>query len=67
MKRCLSRGAAGSGRSDDNEESLKKRFKTYNEATMPIIEHFQKLDLVKTIDATQDPDNVFDQLKPFFS
>merc|ERR1712059_246108 len=24
--RCLSRGAAGSGRSDDNEESLKKRF-----------------------------------------
>merc|ERR1712059_55382 len=35
--RCLSRGAAGSGRSDDNEESLKKRFVTYEQATMPII------------------------------
>ena len=35
--RCLGRGAAGSGRTDDNEESLRKRFVTYEEATMPII------------------------------
>ena len=36
-RRCLGRGAAGSGRTDDNEESLRKRFVTYEEATMPII------------------------------
>ena len=35
--RCLGRGAAGSGRTDDNEESLRKRFVTYEQATMPII------------------------------
>ena len=35
--RCLARGAAGSGRTDDNEESLRKRFVTYENATMPII------------------------------
>lgn len=28
MDRCLKRGQAGSGRSDDNEESLKKRYYT---------------------------------------
>jgi UMP-CMP kinase len=38
----LARGAAGSGRSDDNEESLKKRFDTYMNATMPIIAIFQE-------------------------
>jgi len=57
--RCLDRGAAGSGRTDDNEESLRKRFVTYEEATMPIIRHFEKLNLVRQIDATKSPDEVF--------
>jgi len=57
--RCLSRGAAGSGRSDDNEESLKKRFVTYQQATMPIIKHYQEKDLVKTLDASKSPDEVY--------
>ena len=39
--RCLQRGAAGSGRSDDNLESLKKRFQTYVSDTMPIIRHYE--------------------------
>merc|ERR1711936_376126 len=49
--RCLSRGAAGSGRTDDNGESLRKRFVTYEEATMPIIRNFEKLNLVHQLDA----------------
>jgi len=57
--RCLGRGAAGSGRTDDNEESLRKRFVTYEEATMPIIRHFEKLNLVHQLDATKSPDEVF--------
>ncbi|KAF4520591.1 hypothetical protein B566_EDAN006002 [Ephemera danica] len=40
-ERCLKRGAAGSGRSDDNPESLQKRFDTYMNATMPIIKHYE--------------------------
>jgi len=57
--RCLSRGAAGSGRTDDNEESLKKRFVTYEQATMPIIKLFEEKNLVKTLDASKSPDEVY--------
>lgn len=66
MERCLQRGAAGSGRSDDNVESLKKRFLTYVSDTMPIIEHYEALGLVRKIDASQSPDDVFDQVKKVF-
>jgi len=59
MQRCLARGAAGSGRADDNEESLKKRFKTYEETTMPVIQQFDKLGLVRKIDASRSPDDIF--------
>ncbi|XP_055545161.1 UMP-CMP kinase [Wyeomyia smithii] len=63
--RCLRRGES-SGRSDDNLESLKKRFNTYINDTMPIVEHYKKLDLVKTIDAVAGPDEVFEKVKwPF--
>ena len=66
MNRCLQRGAAGSGRSDDNEESLKKRFQTYIGDTMPIIEYYDALDLVRKIDASKDPASVFeDVIKAF--
>ena len=38
----LSKRAETSGRSDDNIEVIKKRFRTYNEETMPVIKHFAK-------------------------
>jgi UMP-CMP kinase len=62
-KRCLARGAAGSGRSDDNQESLKKRFVTYEQATMPIIQQLEKLGLVRKIDASRSPEEVFDDVQ----
>merc|ERR1712168_555861 len=65
-QRCLDRGAAGSGRTDDNIESLKKRFDTYNNATMPIIQHYEKQDLVRKIDATQSQEEVFGEVKKLF-
>lgn len=63
IDRCLKRGAAGSGRTDDNVESLKKRIKTFNEDTLPIIEYYKKLNLVKTIDATRTAEEVFEDVK----
>ena len=66
IDRCLKRGAAGSGRTDDNEESLKKRFVTYMNATMPIIQHFEKLNLVKKIDASSGPDEIFAEVEKHF-
>jgi len=61
--RCLSRGAAGSGRSDDNEESLKKRFVTYEQSTMPIIKKFEEQNLVKKIDASKSQEEVYSEVE----
>lgn len=58
VRRCLERGKS-SGRSDDNEESLKKRIETYTNESYPIIQHFQKLNLVKRIDASPNAEEVF--------
>lgn len=62
VERCLSRGKT-SGRTDDNEESLKKRIKTYNESTMLIIEHYRKLNLVSEINAGSSREAVFEDVK----
>lgn len=67
VQRCLARGAAGSGRTDDNAESLKKRFNTYVNATMPIVEHFRAKDMVKEVDATKTPEEVFEAVKAIFA
>ncbi|XP_017888972.1 UMP-CMP kinase isoform X1 [Ceratina calcarata] len=63
IQRCLKRGAGGSGRSDDNEEVLVKRFETYVTNTMPIIEHFEKLGLVYKVNSMKSPKEVFEEAK----
>lgn len=62
VERCIKRGQAGSGRTDDNMDSLKKRFDTYMNDTMPIIDHYRALGKVKEIDANESPDNVFEEV-----
>ncbi|XP_034835464.1 UMP-CMP kinase [Maniola hyperantus] len=66
-ERCLGRGAAGSGRSDDNLDSLQKRFNTYLNATMPIIEHYERKGLVHRVKAESAPDVVFEDVKKLFN
>lgn len=66
IDRCLHRGQAGSGRSDDNMESLKKRFNTYVNDSMPIIDHYKDLKLVRQIDASNPPDLVFEHVRKAF-
>lgn len=66
VARILKRGET-SGRSDDNMESLKKRFNTYVESTMPIIEHFDEKKMVQKIDASQSVESVFDAVKKIFA
>lgn len=66
IERCLTRGQQGSNRSDDNEESLRKRLVTYTNDTMPIIEHYKKLDLLKKIDATKSRDEVYADVRKLF-
>lgn len=55
----MKRGQAGSGRTDDNMDSLKKRFDTYIHDTMPIIDHYRLMDKVRQIDGNCCADEVF--------
>jgi UMP-CMP kinase len=66
QNRLLERGK-DSGRSDDNIESIKKRFHTYHDSTMPIIDHFNGLDKVRKIDSTQSKDDVFSEVQKIFT
>lgn len=58
QKRLLKRGET-SGRADDNEESIKKRFKTFVETSMPVVEYYEKQGRVVRIKATAGPDEVY--------
>ena len=57
-ERLLNRGKT-SGRADDNEESIKKRFKTFVDTSMPVVEHFRKEGKVETVSAVPGPDEVY--------
>ncbi|KAI0382031.1 uridylate kinase [Hypomontagnella monticulosa] len=59
-RRLLERGKT-SGREDDNAESIRKRFRTFIETSMPVVDYFEGQDRVVKIDATPEPDKVFER------
>lgn len=60
--RLLERGKT-SGRADDNEESIRKRFRTFVETSMPVVDYYEKQGRVVKIDATPTPEEVAEQTK----
>jgi len=62
QKRLLERGKT-SGRSDDNAESIKKRFKTFVETSMPVVDYFEKEGRVVKVLATKTPDEVYKETR----
>lgn len=52
-----------SGRNDDNIESLRKRFDTFNKETMPIVNLFDSQDKARKINALRTVDEVFEDVK----
>jgi len=56
-KRLLGR-AQTSGRADDNPETIKKRFETFDSKTKPILEFYEKNGKLVKINAETDPDTV---------
>jgi len=62
QKRLLKRGET-SGRSDDNAESIKKRFKTFVETSMPVVDYFEKEGRVVKVVATKTPDEVYKETR----
>lgn len=58
QERLMNRGKT-SGRSDDNIESIKKRFRTFVETSMPVVDMYEKEGRVVKSDATKSPDEVY--------
>ena len=47
---------------DDNLKSLEKRFKTFEDITIPVIKEFENKDLVREIDGEKEKTEVFKEL-----
>ena len=62
QKRLLKRGQT-SGRSDDNEESIQKRFKVFVETSMPVVNYFEQQGRVVKVQATKGPDEVYKETR----
>ena len=60
--RLLKRGET-SGRDDDNAESIRKRFRTFVETSMPVVTAFEKLDKVVSVEATGGVDEVYARIR----
>jgi UMP-CMP kinase len=64
-ERLLNRGKT-SGRADDNIESIKKRFRTFVETSMPVVDEFDSQGRVVKISATPPPDEVYKMVQDKF-
>jgi UMP-CMP kinase len=60
--RLLNRGKT-SGREDDNVESIKKRFKVFEEQSMPVVHHYEKEGKVMTVSAVGTPEEVYASIR----
>jgi len=61
-RRLLERGKT-SGRADDNADSIRKRFRTFVETSMPVVEHYEAEGKVIKVLATKTPEGVYADTK----
>lgn len=62
LKRLMNR-SQNSGRTDDNIESIKKRFRVFQESTVPVREFYRDLEKLKAVQCTGSVEQVFEQVK----
>ena len=46
-------------RDDDKPETVKSRLVVYHKQTQPLIDHYSKMNILRTVDGTQDMNDVF--------
>ena len=63
MKKRLKDRAGSSGRNDDNDDSIKNRLESFHENSEPIVKHYEKQKKLKTINADNKPNVVYDEIK----
>ncbi|KAJ6730002.1 NUCLEOTIDE KINASE [Salix viminalis] len=59
-RRILSRNE---GRVDDNIETIRKRFKVFQESSLPVVEYYDSKGKVRKIDAAKPVEEVFEAVK----
>lgn len=59
INRILSRGQ---GRADDTPENIKTRLNVYRSETKPVLEYYEKQELVKEVDGVGSVDEIFDRI-----
>ena len=50
-------------REDDKEEIVQSRLNTYHEQTEPLVRYYQKQGILKSIDGTGSPENIYAEIK----
>ena len=50
-------------REDDKEEIVQSRLNTYHELTEPLVRYYQKQGILKAIDGTSSPENIYAEIK----
>jgi len=64
-KRLLNRGKT-SGRADDNIDAIKKRFATFRDESMPIVDIFGQMGKLRCISSAPAPDEVYSEVRKLF-
>ncbi len=62
LEACKKAGGELLQRDDDNEATISNRLKVYEGQTAPLIAHYRKLGLLKTVSATGEVDDVYGRL-----
>mmetsp|Transcript_134665 Transcript_134665/g.340366 ORF Transcript_134665/g.340366 Transcript_134665/m.340366 type:complete len:321 (-) Transcript_134665:35-997(-) len=63
MKKRLLKRAEVSGRLDDNDETIEKRFITFGEETGPLLDYFGSKGLLQKVDGERDADAVWSDVR----
>jgi UMP-CMP kinase len=66
LARLLKRGET-SGRSDDNLESIKKRFVTYKAETREIVKYYDELKKNMDVNAERETKEIFEDIRKIFA
>jgi len=62
LRRLLKR-AELEGRSDDNEETIRRRLQVYREKTEPLIQYYEKAGALRRVDGLGTPDEVYTRIR----
>ena len=63
LEACRKAGGELLQRDDDNEATIRNRLQVYERQTAPLVDHYKKQGLLKTVTATGEVDAVYSRLK----